>query len=372
MTEACRINPDIAGIGIHALNDGDWVLGAGLIDNFRNPKKPYYAIKDVFADHYIAIRPSAQNVYAGDRVQILLTSVNDREAIRGHLSLRATDGKGQTRLDIGEQIAAPHGIVDLGTYDLDAGNSAGKCAIELVFAPADAPPVQNQSSLYVLDKCEVPDAPVALIDMNGALGRHVPRAMAFSPQTPVEQRVLVNLNGWNGRPDARFRELAAWVARGGNALFLNLPPLPLLKMREREGRMYRFVERDAILPFALVLYSAKGLWTPCSHVVKDHPFYDGLPSNCLMGQEYRDVVSRWSIVEPKSDWICGNITYDWYAGLKHKQNYLGVTAAFHGANLTQIAHGQGAYTLCTHRIVENLGKDPVADRLFSNLLWTDH
>lgn len=368
MAEACRINPDIAGIGIHALNDGDWVLGAGLIDNFRNPKKPYYAIKDVFADHYIAIRPSAQNVYAGDRVQILLTSVNDREAIRGHLSLRATDGKGQTRLDIGEQIAAPHGIVDLGTYDLDAGNSAGKCAIELVFASADAPPVQNQSSIYVLDKCEVPDAPVALIDMNGALGRHVPRAMAFSPQTPVEQRVLVNLNGWNGRPDARFRELAAWVAHGGNALFLNLPPLPLLKMRERDGRMYRFVERDAILPFALVLYSAKGLWTPCSHVVKDHPFYDGLPSNCLMGQEYRDVVSRWSIVEPKSDWICGNITYDWYAGLKHKQNYLGVTAAFHGANLTQIAHGQGAYTLCTHRIVENLGKDPVADRLFSNLL----
>ena len=40
MAEACRINPDIAGIGIHALNDGDWVLVAGLIDNFRNPKKP--------------------------------------------------------------------------------------------------------------------------------------------------------------------------------------------------------------------------------------------------------------------------------------------------------------------------------------------
>ena len=40
MIEACRINPDIAGIGIHALNDGNWVLGAGLIDNFRNPKSP--------------------------------------------------------------------------------------------------------------------------------------------------------------------------------------------------------------------------------------------------------------------------------------------------------------------------------------------
>lgn len=368
MAEACRINPDIAGIGIHALNDGDWVLGAGLIDNFRNPKKPYYAIKDAFADRYIAIRPSAQNVYAGDRVQILLTSVNDRDAVRGTLSLRAIDGEGQTRLDRNERITAPHGIVDLGTYDLDTGTSAGRCDIELVFEPADAPRVQNRSSIYVLDKIDAPNAPFALIDMNGALRPHVPHSTAFSAQTPVEQRVLVNLNGWNGRPDARFRALAAWVARGGHALFLDLPPWPLLKMRERKGRMYRFVEKDAILPFALSLYSGKGLWTPCSHVVKDHPFYDGLPTNCLMGQEYRDVVSRWSIVEPKSDWICGNITYDWYAGLKHKQNYLGVTAAFHGANLTQIAHGRGAYTLCTHRIVENLGKDPVADRLFRNLL----
>ena len=91
MTEACRINPDIAGIGIHALNDGDWViLGAGLIDNFRNPKKPYYAIKEVFADRYVAIRPDKQNVYADETVQILLTTVNDKNDLSGTLSLRIT------------------------------------------------------------------------------------------------------------------------------------------------------------------------------------------------------------------------------------------------------------------------------------------
>ena len=71
MAEACRINADIAGIGIHSLNDGDWIVGAGLIDNFRNPKRAYYAIQETFADRYIAIRPSAQNVYGGQTVQIL-------------------------------------------------------------------------------------------------------------------------------------------------------------------------------------------------------------------------------------------------------------------------------------------------------------
>ena len=162
--------------------------------------------------------------------------------------------------------------------------------------------------------------------------------------------------------------LTTWVANGGTALFLNLPAMHLLSMKEGKSRMSRYIDKDVFFPFALSLYTGKGLWTPCSHVVKDHPFYDGLPSNCLMGQEYRNISSQWSIVEPKTNWIGGNITYDWYAGLKHKQNYIGVTEAFHGADLTQIAHGNGKYILCTHRIVENLGKDPVADRLLSNLL----
>ena len=56
MAEAARINPTVAGIGIHALNDGDWVVGAGLIDVFRNPKRSFYAIKEVFGPQYIAIR----------------------------------------------------------------------------------------------------------------------------------------------------------------------------------------------------------------------------------------------------------------------------------------------------------------------------
>lgn len=90
-----------------------------------------------------------------------------------------------------------------------------------------------------------------------------------------------------------------------------------------------------------------------------------------MGQEYRNVVSRWSMVTPETNWISGNLSYEWYAGLKHKQNYTGVSAAVQGADLIVVPYVQGRYVLCTHRLVENLGQDPVAERLFSNLLrWS--
>ena len=189
MTEACRINPDIAGIGIHALNDGDWVIGAGLIDNFRNPKKPYYAIKEVFADRYIAIRPGKQNVYAGETVQILLTTVNDKNDLSGTLSLRVTTNDGQNLLDINEQITIPTGITDLATYEINTSGVEGLCQIKLTFT-SDTDPIKNQSSIYVLDKNKsaIPDVPIATIDLNGALGRYLSNTTDFSTHKPPQTR----------------------------------------------------------------------------------------------------------------------------------------------------------------------------------------
>ena len=102
---------------------------------------------------------------------------------------------------------------------------------------------------------------------------------------------------------------------------------------------------------------------------KTTPSTMACPQLSMGPKNIQNISSQWSIVEPKTDWIWpAQSDYDWYAGLKHKQNYIGVTEAFHGADLTQIAHDNGKYVLCTHRIVENLGTDPVADRLLSNLL----
>lgn len=373
MAEACRINPDIAGIGIHSLNDGDWIVGAGLIDNFRNPKRAYYAIQEVFADRYVAIRPSRQNVYAGQDLQIRLTAVNDRAPLSGRLSLRTVAGNGAVLLDVQAETAWPAGIADLGTYDIPTAGADGRCRTVVTFGREASPLWEGQTSFHVLDPAQsaLPRQTVAIIDIDGTLDRHLRQAGAdfvpFTDRTPGRYPVLVNLNGWQGEPLAACMDLVPWVQAGGQAIFLNAPPESVLTDRG-QGRQWGFLAENRILPFATSYFSAKGLWTPCSHVVREHPIYAGLPADCLMGQEYRNVVSRLSMATPKTDWISGTITYGWFAGLKHKQNYTGVTPALHGADLAPMAWGKGRYILCTHRIVENLGLDPVADRLLSNLL----
>ncbi len=374
MAEACRINPDIAGIGIHAFNDGDWIVGAGLIDNFRNPKRAYYAIQEVFADRYVAVRPSRQNLYAGQDLHITLTSVNDKEALSGTLSVQVTTSAGHTLLEAQAPALLPQGIVDLGVYDVATDHVAGLCQVEVIFAPAASKAVRGSSSFFVLDPAQstLLRQEIAVIDVDGTLGTYLQGMGAeyktFAAGTLGTCPVLVNLNGWTGEPLPACAALADWVRSGGQAVFLGAPPASALQAAAPLRRMWGHVPRNMLWPFDVTYFNAKGTWVPCSHVVKQHPVYDGLPSDCLMGQEYREVVSRWSMAQPATDWISGTITYDWYAGLKHKQNYTGVSGAMHGADLMQMPYGAGHYLLCTHRIVENLGHDPVADRLLSNLL----
>ena len=372
MAEACRINPDIAGIGIHSLNDGDWIVGAGLIDNFRQPKAAFHAIKEVFADRYIALRPHAYALYAGQDLELTITAVNDGEPQSGRLTvtLQASDADPEL---FNETLELPRDIADLKTLSIPTGNLEGSCRATLEFQADNQPSLHNRVDFHVLDRASsnLAGHTLSVVDCDQSLTPYLQAAGAtvrvFAEEPDAEATVLINLNGWTGQPLPGLARLTAWVESGGTAVVLDAPSLDCLQDIGR-GRMWHGLEAGRVLPFATTYFEAKGLWMPCSHVVRDHPVYQGLPVNCLMGQVYHNVVAQRSLAMPATDWIGGTITYDWYAGLKHRQNYLGVSGAHHGADLARLPYGQGSYVLSTHRLTANLGRDPVADRILANLV----
>ncbi len=372
MAEACRINPDIAGIGIHSLNDGDWIVGAGLIDNFRQPKAAFQAIKEVFADRYIALRPGTYALYAGQDLELTITSVNDGESLSGRLTVTLQAPGGNREL-FNQWIELPQGIVDLEELRIPIGDWEGSCSASLEFQGNQDLSLHNHIEFHVLDQkpSTLAGHAVSVVDCDQTLTRYLQSAGAtvcpFPDEPDSQAPVLINLNGWDGQPLPHLALLTSWVEAGGTAVVLEAPPLKHLQ-GTGGSRMWHRLEAGRVLPFATTYFEAKGLWMPCSHVVRDHPVYGGLPVNCLMGQGYRNVVARRSLALPETDWIAGTVTYDWYAGLKHKQNYLGVSGACHGADLTVLPHGSGRFVLSTHRLTANLGQDPVADRILANLV----
>ena len=79
--EAVRSNPKVRGYCVHALTGGDWVLGAGLLDLWRNKKRSYDATKAANADRYLALRVMPRNVYSDEGARVLVTGINDLEGI---------------------------------------------------------------------------------------------------------------------------------------------------------------------------------------------------------------------------------------------------------------------------------------------------
>ncbi|WP_146401565.1 hypothetical protein [Planctomycetes bacterium CA13] len=103
------------------------------------------------------------------------------------------------------------------------------------------------------------------------------------------------------------------------------------------------------------------------HVVKEHPIFAGLPSGGLMGQTYENVWAKRTLTGLDTKPIVGSVTHDFYPLKRNKPNYLGPESAWWGTDLGVVKQGEGRFVLSALRLVENLAKDPVADKTLLNL-----
>jgi hypothetical protein len=379
MAEACRINPDIAGIGIHSLVDGDWIVGAGLLDLFRNPKRSYFAIKETFAPRYLAIRPAASSVFAGDEVPVTFTTVNDLESVNGKLTVMMRDPTGREEVVWSGDATVGESVCDIAEVMLRLDGPAGRYAV-IARLELPAGEVVNESSIFALTRFEgaLEGLVVQVLSEDAGLADQLKNLGAtlndFESSSDLSIPLVMSARQPNIDSSRAVAAVSDWVRRGGTALVLDLPdPAALERVADDLGRTWRRLPAGSLLPFDLTFYNSKGLWTPCSHLVPRHEVFEDLPDRCIMGQEYQWVVPRWSIVGEEQGWVSAMIAYDWFPGLKHRQNYLGVTEAFSAADVLERAYGSGRYLLSTMRALQHVGTDPVARRLIVNQIrWASN
>ena len=165
-----------------------------------------------------------------------------------------------------------------------------------------------------------------------------------------------------------WRGIFERVKQGATLVMFN-PPLkqtnyrladpPKVETITTNNRFYT----SGIFPLELIERSAKGNWVSNNHaIVPKHPYFDGLPSKCFMGQLYANVVPMKTIMGLSEKPIVSSISWT------IDRSYLGVKEAWWGSDLTRIPHGKGAIVLSTLAIVPNLDTDPVADILLKNIV----
>ena len=79
MIEAIRSNDNVIGYCVHALTAGDWIIGAGLLDLWRNPKGLAYDLtKEGNLSKIAVLRTNKRNYFKGENVKISTLIINDK------------------------------------------------------------------------------------------------------------------------------------------------------------------------------------------------------------------------------------------------------------------------------------------------------
>ena len=220
----------------------------------------------------------------------------------------------------------------------ERGAAAAGEAVEFYMAdPAQMPPVESEVVLWGEDA-----------KLAKWLVEHGIRTRRWSPGPPTGREVILALNtaAPPGGPTA-FAELAGRVACGSTVVFLS----PAVFAGDNQPTaLAPLANKGALTVIPNWLYH-KDEWC------KRHPIFEGLPAGGLMDYTfYREIIpdAVWSGLDPPAEAVAG--------GINASQGYSsGLMVAVY--NL-----GSGRFVINTLRIRENLGPNPVAERLLRNML----
>ncbi|MFH1716817.1 MAG: sugar-binding domain-containing protein [Planctomycetota bacterium] len=370
MIEAVRCNPDVKGYCIHALTAGDWIIGAGLLDLFRHPKTyAYEGTKAANQPRIISIRVRPRNVYAERGTKIEITGVNEMDAVEGNLKVEVAAADGGIIFTKTVKANMLSGITQLFSEKLDTKAAKGTHTVKAEIAADDGSPVAGNAysfDVFTTEQLAVPKKRIAVLDPSNSLKPFLRQAGItfedFDAQTDRSLPVFASRTE-AGTPAQRklFDNLAAFIKAGGTAVYL-----------QGGGPNVKWGiggKASPLLPIDARSKQAVGTWTCIPHIVNDHPVFAGLPVNCMMGSIYENIWAQSTLLDVGGETIVGAIGFDWFPDYDlGKRHYYGPGETWWGSDMVIVPLGSGRCILSQLRLVDNLGKDPVADKILYNLI----
>lgn len=376
MIEASRLNPTVKGYCIHALVGGDWVLGAGLLDLWRNPKTLVYDMtKEGNQKQIVPIRILPRNIYAEQGATLEIHGVNELPAEKATVTVKIKSKRGRQVFKKTFTSNFESGISELFSTKLNTEKYKGSYNV-LVEVKNNKGKViaSNYQSFDVLTAKQLatPEHQIAVVDPEGRLTKylnakginHIPFSENLSKDIPVFVGKVINKNKDYKK---QVEDVKEHVKKGGYAVILEVAG----KKIPGFGRELKEVKAED-LPFGAEMHGkwpTRGGWAAKSHIVAKHPIFKDLPTKQIMHGAYENVHPVSSMSKQEGTYIAGMIGYDHFPNNEiMRRHYNGTGEVWWAADILEAPIGEGKMLLSTMQIVENLGKDPVADKLLLNMI----
>ena len=260
------------------------------------------------------------------------------------------------------KIDGPAGRYRLAANFVSGAAAAGRPVEFYVGEPATMPPVKTAITLWGKDE-----------GLERWLKEHAIAFQAAVEGQPPQKREAILVVGKAAKNPERFKELTSRIARGSTVVFLT--PQAMFDDAEVPG------ESIGSCPPIRNLYwlplTHKGVWGTIDAMsgaglyhrddwTRRHPIFDGLPCGGLMDWTfYRNILPQYgkslcNFTKPDQA-ICGGINTCF--GYRP-----GETTAGSGVYVGEWHFGAGRFIANVLNIRDNLGSDPVAERLLRNML----
>jgi beta-galactosidase len=373
MIEAVRSNPEVDGYCIHALVAGDWIMGAGLLDLWRNPKSyAYEGTKAANQPRILSIRTKPRNVYAERGMVLEVTGVNELDSATGRLQIEVVSASGDVVYSKRLNTKWDSGVSHLLEKKLRTGQWRGSYTIQARFLTNDNTVLAEnfyQFDVFTKRDLQVPKARVAVLSLAGPVPNFLKKSgikvVEFDSSTTLSTLVFVaGIQQKSEKDNKRFKELFKFIKAGGTAIYI-------------DGARETITSENSKFPFTAKVHPARGLWTCIPHLVSDHPAFEGLPVNCMMRNVYENIWPTNTLRDltgagdTKFKTLVASIGFDWFSE-GHKMQYSGPGDAWWGSDMVIVSLGKGRCIVSQLRLTNNLGSDPVADKILFNLIkWTD-
>ena len=349
---AIRSNPNIVGYSLTGMND-HVSCGEGLTTTFRELKPGTVdAMFEGLAPLRLCLFAEPVNVYRGAHVRFEAVLANEDALSPGEYPVRLLVAGPQNQRIFEKTVNVTIAkdtpfAVPIFAEDVVVDGPSGRYRFLASFERGGAA-TGGEAEFYVADPAEMPTVKteVVLAGEDAALAKwlaeHGIRCRKLADGEPAQREVILV-----SKTPLPFEELWQRVQRGAKAVFLS--PEVLKKGDESLGWL-PLANKGAASPIRGWLY-LKDEWA------KRHPIFDGLPSGGLMDYTfYREIIPDNVLVgqDPPAEAVAGAI--------KASQDYSS------GLMVAVYESGAGRFILNTLLIRENLGTNPVAERLLRNLL----
>ena len=359
---ALRANPHLVGHSVTGTVD-QGMSGEGLFTTFRELKPGTVdAMFDAWAPLRLCLFAKPVNVYRGEAVKLEAVLANEDVLRPGEYPIRLTvvgphlqrvfDTTVKVKVPSSDGDREPPFAVPIFSQELKLDMPAGKYEF-LATAQQGAAPAGGRAVFFVDDPAVMPDVENEIVlwgddpPLRQWLDKHHIRNRPFAAGTPdTREVILVGTTAPAGGSQA-WKQLVERSARGASIVFLSPQVF-------RDGD---HSTRWLPLPNKGVYRRMMGWLYHEDQWAKRHAVFVGLPCGGLMDYAfYREMIANEVFVglDPPCQAIAGanDCSFDYSAGLIVAQYRLGA----------------GQFLLNTLLICENLGRNPVAERLLRNML----